>query len=77
MYNNIVFYFHPKDQLYMHLTNYSINKKNDNFDRTEDISAGSKRSLQYLKDMLRKEDIDVNTLWKNIAVSDNILKCRN
>lgn len=55
------------DQLYMHLTNYSINKKNDNFDRTEDISAGSKRSLQYLKDMLRKEDVDVNTLWKNIA----------
>nr|XP_054764453.1 tubulin polyglutamylase TTLL7-like [Lytechinus pictus] len=55
------------DQLYMHLTNYSINKKNANFQRSSDVSTGSKRSISYLTDYLRRKDYDVNTMWKNIS----------
>ncbi len=53
----------------MHLTNYSINKKNDNFERSEDVSTGHKRSIRYLNDYLRKNDHDVNAVWNRIAVS--------
>ena len=53
----------------MHLTNYSINKKNANFQRSADVSTGSKRSISYLTDYLRRKDYDVAILWKDIAVS--------
>ncbi|XP_071508223.1 tubulin polyglutamylase TTLL7-like [Diadema antillarum] len=55
------------DQLFMHLTNYSINKKNANFQRSADVSTGSKRSISYLTDYLRRKDYDVAAMWKNIA----------
>lgn len=55
------------DQLYMHLTNYSINKKNANFQRSAEVSTGSKRSISYLTDYLRRKDYDVATMWKDIA----------
>ena len=39
-----------QDELFMHLTNYSINKHNENFDRDESIDSGSKR-WEYLVEM--------------------------
>ena len=53
----------------MHLTNYSINKKSENFERSEDVSTGHKRSIKYLNDYLRKNDHDVNAVWNRISVS--------
>lgn len=32
-----------QDELFMHLTNYSINKHNENFDRHDSNDSGSKR----------------------------------
>lgn len=55
------------DQLYMHLTNYSINKHSDNYEKVESPSSGSKRSLKFLNDYLRKNDHDVAFLWRNIV----------
>ncbi|XP_071799892.1 tubulin polyglutamylase TTLL7-like [Asterias amurensis] len=60
------------DQLYMHLTNYSINKKSGNFERSADVNTGSKRSIKFLNDYLRKNDYDVTLMWKKIA--DVIIK---
>ncbi len=53
----------------MHLTNYSINKKSGNFERSADVNTGSKRSIKFLNDYLRKNDHDVVLMWKKIAVS--------
>ena len=58
-----------QDQLYMHLTNYSINKRSGNFERSEDVNTGSKRSIKFLNEYLRKNDYDVALMWKKIAVS--------
>ncbi|XP_071953872.1 tubulin polyglutamylase TTLL7-like [Antedon mediterranea] len=55
------------EQLYMHLTNYSINKRSENFQRNEDVTKGSKRSIQFFNDYLRKNDYDVAAIWKSIA----------
>ena len=37
------FIFFLKDELFMHLTNYSINKHNENFHRVDSDDSGSKR----------------------------------
>lgn len=39
----------------MHLTNYSVNKHNENFSRDEDMSKGSKRL--FLKFGLKKMSV--------------------
>ncbi|CAB4021801.1 tubulin polyglutamylase TTLL7-like, partial [Paramuricea clavata] len=69
-------YQSPKDDnlsdLFMHLTNYSVNKHNENFSRDEDSSRGSKRSLSFLNHWLRKHDYNVATVWNNIT--DIIIK---
>ena len=56
-----------QDQLYMHLTNYSINKHSDAFEKTNSVDSGSKRSLKYFNDYLRKHDYDVSYMWRNIT----------
>ncbi|CAH1407877.1 unnamed protein product [Nezara viridula] len=56
--------------MYMHLTNYSVNK----FSRTyiADPEEGSKRKLSTLNDYLRRQFHDVNKLWDDI--DDVIIK---
>lgn len=56
----------------MHLTNYSVNKHNDKYEKVADDTRGSKRSLRFLMDYLRKEGHDVQELWRRI--SDVIIK---
>eukprot|EP01135_Chromosphaera_perkinsii_P005042 Nk52_evm19s311 gene=Nk52_evmTU19s311 len=54
---------------YMHLTNYSLNKKSKNFIKNTDAdldNTGSKWSLKALKTYLRKEGVDVDGLWAKI-----------
>ncbi|XP_032217762.1 tubulin polyglutamylase TTLL7 [Nematostella vectensis] len=55
------------DELFMHLTNYSINKHNENFERDENDDMGSKRSIKWLNEWLQSMDYDVNFLWRGIT----------
>jgi len=56
----------------MHLTNYSINKHSENYEKSATTDTGSKRSLKYLNNYLRRNDYDVARLWQNI--NDMIIK---
>ena len=51
----------------MHLTNYSVNKHNENYDKSGSVDTGSKRSIRFLNDYLRRHDYDVSYLWKSIT----------
>ncbi|KAL8590371.1 hypothetical protein ACOMHN_011585 [Nucella lapillus] len=53
--------------LFMHLTNYSVNKHNEFYERNMGTDSGSKRSIRYFNEYLRHNDIDVALLWRNIA----------
>ncbi|XP_029684453.1 tubulin polyglutamylase TTLL7 isoform X1 [Takifugu rubripes] len=54
-------------QLYMHLTNYSVNKHNENFERDETVDKGSKRSISWFTEFLRSNDYDVAKFWGDIS----------
>lgn len=54
------------DQHFMHLTNYSINKHSEAFDRDEDFDKGSKRSLKYFNGWLIRNGYNVSELWARI-----------
>ena len=58
----------PQSQLYMHLTNYSVNKHNENFERDETVDKGSKRSVSWFTEFLRGNDYDVAKFWGDISV---------
>lgn len=57
-------------KLCMHLTNYAINKDNENFvqNNSEDIFSGegSKRHLNWLRNHLKKEGHDDEMLFQEI-----------
>lgn len=59
------------DHLFMHLTNYSVNKRNKNHYDEGDPNgeSGTKRSLKYLFDYFRRNNIDSSKIWKNIQVN--------
>ncbi|MEQ2187784.1 Tubulin polyglutamylase ttll7 [Goodea atripinnis] len=57
-----------QSQLYMHLTNYSVNKHNENFERDETMDKGSKRSISWFTEFLRINDYDVAKFWGDISV---------
>jgi hypothetical protein len=58
----------------MHLTNYSVNKYNIDYEvsksNTDDGKTGSKRSLKFLFEYLRTKNQDATTLWKDIQVKE-------
>lgn len=53
------------DELYMHLTNYAINKSSKEFIRDEE--HGSKRRLSTLYRQMREQGVDVDKLKQDIA----------
>ena len=60
---------------YMHLTNYAINKKSENFIFNEDAKenkVGHKRSLSCIFQMLEKQNIDIDKIKSEIE--DAIIK---
>ncbi|XP_033737297.1 tubulin polyglutamylase TTLL7-like isoform X4 [Pecten maximus] len=57
---------------FMHLTNYSVNKHNEFYEKGESLSSGSKRSVQFFREYLRQNDINDGLLWQNIG--DMIVK---
>lgn len=54
------------NRAYSHLTNYSLNKKNDKYQKTDDESSGSKRSLSYIYEYIAKNGGDVPKLKEKI-----------
>ncbi|MBN3308926.1 TTLL6 polyglutamylase, partial [Amia calva] len=58
------------DDVCMHLTNYAINKHNDNFIRDEEM--GSKRKLSTFKSWLEHHEYDAKGLWSEME--DVIIK---
>ncbi|XP_066479776.1 tubulin polyglutamylase TTLL7 isoform X2 [Tiliqua scincoides] len=64
--------YHPPNdsnlsQLYMHLTNYSVNKHNERFERDETENKGSKRSIKWFTEFLRTNHLDVSKFWNDIS----------
>eukprot|EP00742_Colponemidia_sp_Colp-10_P007945 GILJ01008572.1.p1 GENE.GILJ01008572.1~~GILJ01008572.1.p1 ORF type:complete len:685 (+),score=114.58 GILJ01008572.1:277-2055(+) len=56
-------------KVFMHLTNYSLNKNNENFVATEDADngdEGSKRTLTSVLESIRQLGHDTTTIWNNI-----------
>ncbi|XP_012937391.1 tubulin polyglutamylase ttll6 isoform X3 [Aplysia californica] len=58
------------DNVYMHLTNYAINKHSSDFVR--DDEAGSKRRISTINKYLNEKGYDVDKLWSDI--DDVIIK---
>ena len=62
----------------MHLTNYAVNKKSDNFQQaaTDDDEGGSKRSLDWFMNFVRDEygEKKANWLWKRFGKQTGIDK---
>ncbi|XP_033022786.1 tubulin polyglutamylase TTLL13-like isoform X1 [Lacerta agilis] len=58
------------EDICMHLTNYAINKHNENFVR--DDNTGSKRKLSTLNSWMREHSYDTVELWRDIE--DIIIK---
>ena len=52
----------------MHLTNYSINKQNDNFESSDDdFSKGSKRNFSFLSEYVDSLGHSSKTMWDDVA----------
>ena len=51
----------------MHLTNYSVNKRSDEFEKTDEAGTGSKRSLAWLLETLRTGGHDTTRMWERIG----------
>ena len=54
----------------MHLTNYSINKTNPNFEFNKDSecdNVGHKRSLTSIFSLLEEKGADIDTIWSEIC----------
>ncbi|XP_076464953.1 tubulin polyglutamylase ttll6-like isoform X4 [Babylonia areolata] len=58
------------DNVFMHLTNYAINKNSEDFIR--DDEAGSKRRISTINRYLANKGVDVDKLWGDI--DDTIIK---
>lgn len=59
------FIFFLKDELFMHLTNYSINKHNENFHRVDSDDSGSKRYEKQNRNPLIEF-----AQWENLSKDD-------
>ncbi|KAI8815333.1 tubulin-tyrosine ligase family-domain-containing protein [Cladochytrium replicatum] len=60
------------DNVFIHLTNYAINKRSENFDRQTGEKSGSKRTIGAVKRHLEALGHDVETVWTNVC--DVIMK---
>ncbi len=62
----------------MHLTNYSLNKKNEDYkfvqdDEAEIGSTGSKRTFSYVMKLLKEKGKNTQEIWKDIKYLTQIL----
>jgi tubulin polyglutamylase TTLL5 len=71
-----------KQDKFMHLTNYSINKKSSNFVQTDNLDnddSGSKWSLSAFCQHLQNLDVDMDLFWGRIydIIIKSILSCEH
>ena len=71
-----------KQDKFMHLTNYSINKKSSAFVQTDNLDhddSGSKWSLSAFCQHLQNIDVDMDLFWARIydIIIKSILSCEN
>ena len=69
-----------KNNRFMHLTNYSVNKRSENFIQNEDFridDSGHKWSMSAVMKLLDSHGINTEILWKNIyeLIIKAILSC--
>ena len=60
------------NEVFCHLTNYSINKSSSNFVKTDDAGSGSKRKLSWFWQHLRENGYPVDSI--RAAVDDLVIK---
>ncbi|XP_073819526.1 tubulin tyrosine ligase-like 6B [Musca autumnalis] len=60
------------NDLYMHLTNYSVNRRNSQYELCDDDNCGSKRTFSSINSWLERRNHDVAKFWSNI--DDIIIK---
>jgi tubulin polyglutamylase TTLL6/13 len=51
--------------LYMHLTNYAINKNHEDYEDGDDTNCGHKRYMSYIFDYIRENEGE-NNIWEKI-----------
>uniref|UniRef100_A0A1A9VE01 Uncharacterized protein n=1 Tax=Glossina austeni TaxID=7395 RepID=A0A1A9VE01_GLOAU len=56
--------------LFMHLTNYSVNRRNSHYEMCDNDDCGSKRKLSSINNWLRRRNHNVDEFWSKI---DDIL----
>lgn len=54
------------DNLFMHLTNYSVNKRNSQYELCDDDDCGSKRNFSAINNWMRRQNYDVERFWQKI-----------
>ena len=55
------------DEKRLHLTNYSLNKNSDTFQKSKADDEGSKRSVHALLEHLAAQGVDERRVWDNIG----------
>lgn len=58
--------------LYMHLTNYSVNRRNSQYDLCDNDDCGSKRKFSAINNWMRRHNYDVDEFW--LRIDDIIIK---
>ncbi|XP_053381154.1 tubulin polyglutamylase TTLL11-like isoform X2 [Mercenaria mercenaria] len=53
-------------ETFMHLTNYSLNKKSSTFNRSERDDEGSKRTLSSVFNRMKRHGYNTDRIWKRI-----------
>lgn len=61
-----------RGDLFMHLTNYSVNKRNSQYELCDDDDCGSKRKLSAINNFLLSNHYSVDDFWAKI--DDIIIK---
>jgi len=62
---------------FMHLTNFAINRNNEDAKQTANFSGGSKISLKVLKDKITKMNYSFNNIWSQVIeiIIKSLLGC--
>lgn len=51
---------------FVHLTNFAVNKNNEDAKHSSNFSGGSKISLKILKDKLARMNYSFNNIWTQV-----------
>lgn len=62
---------------FVHLTNFAVNKTNEEAKHSSNFSGGSKISLKILKDKLTRMNYSFNSIWSQVheIIIKSLLGC--